>query len=103
MYNKRFPIAILLSALAGFWGADVFADSPSVTAVLSNSEAAVGETIELQIKVSGPGDARPPEEDEPAAESATFNLNSGVRSDWLPTRIVWDGIVNRPALSGRIV
>src|SRR5713101_3529037 len=39
-----------------------FADSPSVTAVLSNSEAVVGETIELQIKVSGPGDARPPEE-----------------------------------------
>src|SRR5437868_13742460 len=38
------------------------ADSPSVTAVLSNSEVAVGETVELQIKVSGPGDARPPEE-----------------------------------------
>jgi hypothetical protein len=38
------------------------ADSPSVTAVLSNSEAAVGETVELQIKVIGPGDARPPEE-----------------------------------------
>src|SRR6266851_9891329 len=62
MYNKRFPIAILLSTLAGFWGADVFADSPSVTAVLSNSEAAVGETVELQIKIIGPGDARPPEE-----------------------------------------
>src|ERR1043166_812670 len=39
-----------------------FADSPSVTAVLSNSEAVVGETVELQIKVTGPGDARPPEE-----------------------------------------
>ncbi len=38
------------------------ADSPSVTAVLSNSEATVGETVELQIKVVGPGDARPPEE-----------------------------------------
>jgi len=38
------------------------ADSPSVTAVLSNSEAVVGETVELQIKVTGPGDARPPEE-----------------------------------------
>src|SRR4029077_9663077 len=38
------------------------ADSPSVTAVLSNSEATVGETVELQIKVAGPGDARPPEE-----------------------------------------
>jgi len=39
-----------------------FADSPTVTAVLSNSETAVGETVELQIKVTGPGDASPPEE-----------------------------------------
>jgi hypothetical protein len=39
-----------------------FADSPSVTAVLSNSEIVVGETVELQIKVTGPGDATPPEE-----------------------------------------
>ena len=38
------------------------ADPPSVTAVLSNAEATVGETVELQIKVTGPGDARPPEE-----------------------------------------
>jgi hypothetical protein len=30
--------------------------------VLSSSEAVVGETVELQIKVTGPGDARPPEE-----------------------------------------
>jgi len=40
----------------------LFADPPSVTAVLSNSDTAVGETVELQIKVTGPGDARPPEE-----------------------------------------
>src|SRR6184192_2605196 len=39
-----------------------FADSPSVTAVLSNSDTALGETVQLQIKVTGPGDARPPEE-----------------------------------------
>ena len=39
-----------------------FADAPSVTAVLSNSETAVGEMVELQIKVTGPGDASPPEE-----------------------------------------
>ena len=38
------------------------ADAPSVTAVLSNSQAIVGDTVELQIKVTGPGDARPPEE-----------------------------------------
>src|SRR5437773_8846477 len=40
----------------------VRADSPSVTAVLSNSETVVGGTLELQIKVTGPGDAQPPEE-----------------------------------------
>ncbi len=54
---------ILLVAFAAVAAAQpAHADSPSVTAVLSNSEAAVGETVELQIKVSGPGDARPPEE-----------------------------------------
>ena len=47
---------ILVAALAGFISsATVFADSPSVTAVLSNSEAAVGETVELQIRVTGSG------------------------------------------------
>src|SRR5437016_9412591 len=54
---------ILLVALASIAVAEfAYADSPSVTAVLSNSEATVGETVELQIKVTGPGDARPPEE-----------------------------------------
>src|SRR5438270_8649430 len=54
---------ILLVALASIAVAEfAHADSPSVTAVLSNSEATVGETVELQIKVTGPGDARPPEE-----------------------------------------
>ena len=38
------------------------ADSPSVTAALSNSETMVGQTVDLQIKVTGPGDAQPPEE-----------------------------------------
>jgi hypothetical protein len=54
---------ILLIALASIAVAQIVrADSPSVTAVLSNSEATLGETVELQIKVTGPGDARPPEE-----------------------------------------
>ena len=54
---------ILLVAFAAIAAAQFArADSPSVTAVLSNSEVVVGETVELQIKVSGPGDARPPEE-----------------------------------------
>src|SRR5499426_3180452 len=57
--GRTFLIGITAGILAaGF----AFADSPSVTAVLSNSEATVGETVELQIKVTGPGDARPPEE-----------------------------------------
>jgi hypothetical protein len=55
--------AFLIGITAGIFAADfAFADSPSVTAVLSNSETAVGETVELQIKVTGPGDAAPPEE-----------------------------------------
>src|SRR5262245_42975001 len=54
---------ILLALLAIVGIAEIArADSPSVTAVLSNSEATVGETVDLQIKVTGPGDARPPEE-----------------------------------------
>src|SRR5213083_3571009 len=55
--------AFLIGTVAAIPAASsTFADSPSVTAVLSNSEVAVGETVELQIKVTGPGDAQPPEE-----------------------------------------
>src|SRR5438876_1547 len=55
--------AFLIGITAGILAAGfAFADSPGVTAVLSNSEIVVGETVELQIKVTGPGDARPPEE-----------------------------------------
>src|SRR5213080_28774 len=63
--KMRFRIfqQIFIAVFATFVAADfAFADPPSVTAVLSNSEIAVGETVELQIKVTGPGDARPPEE-----------------------------------------
>jgi BatD DUF11 like domain len=55
--------AFFIGAVAAILAANpAFADAPSVTAVLSNSEAVVGETVELQIKVTGPGDARPPDE-----------------------------------------
>ncbi len=55
--------AFLIGVTAAILAAGVaFADSPSVTAVLSNSDIALGETVELQIKVTGPGDAQPPEE-----------------------------------------
>jgi hypothetical protein len=62
MYGSRIPIAVLVGVLIALAGRDVaFADSPNVTAVLSNSEAVVGEMVQLQIKVSGAGDTRPPE------------------------------------------
>ncbi len=62
MYRSRRLATIWLAALITFAGSDRGrADSPSVTAVLSNSEAVVGEMVELQIKVSGAGDAKPPE------------------------------------------
>ena len=55
--------AFLIGITAGIFAAGfAFADSPITTAVLISSETVVGETVELQIKVTGPGDARPPEE-----------------------------------------
>ncbi|HYY14498.1 MAG TPA: BatD family protein [Chthoniobacterales bacterium] len=76
-----------------------FAESPSVTAVLSNSEAAVGETVQLQIKVSGSG-AKPPSEisidgldirqtgTEQRYEMNNFNVSQSVVYNYtiLPTR-----------------
>jgi len=62
MYRSGIRIAVWLGALIALAENDVaFADSPNVTAVLSNSEAVVGEMVQLQIKVSGAGDAKPPE------------------------------------------
>src|SRR6266542_1288454 len=58
MFQRIFIAIFVALACTPF----AFADSPNVTAVLSSSETVVGETVELQIKVTGPGDARPPEE-----------------------------------------
>src|SRR5213083_1517137 len=58
MLQRIFITVLAVVAAAQF----ARADSPSVTAVLSNSETVVGGTLELQIKVTGPGDAQPPEE-----------------------------------------
>jgi hypothetical protein len=53
---------IRIAALAGFFATgSLFAESPSVTAVLSKSEVVIGETVELQIRVTGSG-AKPPGE-----------------------------------------
>ena len=53
--------ALLVGTLGFFVVVCAFADSPSVTAVLSNSEAAVGETVQLQIRVTGSRSADVPE------------------------------------------
>ena len=53
--------ALLVGTQGFFVVVCAFADSPSVTAVLSNSEAAVGETVQLQIRVTGGRSADAPE------------------------------------------
>ena len=54
---------ILLLGLIGVACAQAAgADSPSVTAVLSNSQVGVGETVQLQIRVTGGRSAEAPEE-----------------------------------------
>jgi hypothetical protein len=44
---------LIVSALAILCASSVFAASPSVTAVLSDSEAAVGQMVQLQIRITG--------------------------------------------------
>jgi BatD DUF11 like domain len=60
MPRTYLQIGILISAI-GFLSTDVLADSPSVTAVLSNSEAAVGQMVQLEIRVRGAGEATVPD------------------------------------------
>jgi hypothetical protein len=60
MYGTRLGIALVaLSGLLPLMAAR--ADSPSVTAVLSNSEAAVGQMVQLQIRVQGANEASIPD------------------------------------------
>ena len=55
--------ALVISVLIlFFFGESLCADPPNVTAVLTSSEAAVGQMVELQIKVSGTRSATPPQE-----------------------------------------
>jgi hypothetical protein len=61
MDRARVFISVLFVALMPFFGAiSALADSPSVTAVLSNSQVAVGETVRLQIRVTGSRSAETP-------------------------------------------
>jgi hypothetical protein len=60
-YAPPRPIRILLSALIGLLPlSSLQAESPAVTAVLSNSEVEVGEVVQLQIRVTGGKEASTP-------------------------------------------
>src|SRR4029453_16019442 len=58
MHCRR--LFVILGVIAG--AQFVYADSPSVTAVLNSSEAALGETVRLEIRVTGARGADAPEE-----------------------------------------
>src|SRR5438132_921994 len=61
MDQARF--GFLLAALSAFIASEyAFAQSPSVTAVLSNSEATVGQMVQMEIKVTGASRAHVPQE-----------------------------------------
>ncbi|MGZ5021497.1 MAG: BatD family protein, partial [Chthoniobacterales bacterium] len=55
---RRRSLFILLLAMA--WSQSMRAAEPSVTAVLSSSETAVGQPVELQIRVTGTSNPKPP-------------------------------------------
>src|SRR6184192_2913444 len=61
MSGSRFSIAVFVALIAFFETDSAFAASSGVTAVLSNSEAAVGATVQLQIRVTGARSADAPE------------------------------------------
>ena len=60
IYGTRLGIAIVALSVSLPLAA-ARADSPSVTAVLSNSEAAVGQMVQLQIRVQGANEASIPD------------------------------------------
>src|SRR5689334_18856372 len=60
-YSRRFCFLATLIALA-IITRTAFAASANVTAVLSNSEPQVGETVQLEIKVTGAQSANVPQE-----------------------------------------
>src|SRR5881409_946100 len=61
MSGSRFCIAVFVALVAFFETDSASAASSGVTAVLSNSEAAVGATVQLQIRVTGARSADAPE------------------------------------------
>lgn len=61
IYRRYFRVSLTLLALIAA-ATSARSASPSVTAVLSNSEPAVGEAVQLQIKVTGAQSANVPQE-----------------------------------------
>src|SRR3989454_1660709 len=61
MSGSRFCIAVFVALVVFFETDSASAASSGVTAVLSNSEAAVGATVQLQIRVTGARSADAPE------------------------------------------
>jgi hypothetical protein len=62
--NKpTFRVASLIGLLIALLGAPlIYADTPKVTAVLSNSSVALGQVVQLQIRIVGANEARTPQE-----------------------------------------
>src|ERR1043166_4588906 len=59
--RRNLFLRLIVLAIGAFVAAEpVRADGPSVTAVLSNSSTAVGQMVQLQIKVSGSSNVKPP-------------------------------------------
>jgi len=61
MHTSRIGL-VLIALIAGLGTNTAFAGSPSVTAVLGNSEAVVGQTVQMEIKVTGANNADLPAE-----------------------------------------
>ena len=61
MHSSRIGL-VLIALIAGLGANTAFAGSPSVTAVLGNSEALVGQTVQMEIKVTGANNADLPAE-----------------------------------------
>lgn len=53
---------LIAAAVALFGVANLRADGPAVTAVLSNANTVVGQPVQLQIKITGSSGAKPPRE-----------------------------------------
>jgi len=61
-FISKTALQLLIAGFALLASTDSFAAAASVTAVLDNSEAAVGQMVQLQIKVTGATSVKPPGE-----------------------------------------